>query len=429
MNMDDLEAHFESLKEVFAERTPPGLPDIEFRQARRKRRRALDLATFLVALLVVGGLLVALRPGGSSNLPHLRNDKSTSPPSTVSPESELTSISLPKAYWFNQISVPNGAIVLTGQKASSNTGSTSCVVATLNPHTLKLTRTASESCDDPAILGETVMAVNTNLPDSSEATIRIAVLDPKTGQVSEGPVIMTYGYFSDTRPVMTYGGGQLWIYDVDTTKGPELFQISGSSGRVDDTVAMPALYRPLLAANDDGAWIGNSIEGSPSSALLYRVSPGSSSAVGIVRGSSQYVFWLQGSGNSLWAGIGPVYSDQTIWAFDGSDTRPVFRVPDHGYDATIVVGTQSDGLWTVGPYPALGSRISPGKHSEAVVRIDPRTGKETLVATLPPMVLPLEDAGLVAGQDAFFEGSLFVLEPPFRANGYLGYSTVLRIRI
>jgi hypothetical protein len=276
--------------------------------------------------------------------------------------------------------------------------------------------------------------VNTNVPDSNNATIAISVLDPVSGQVSVGPVVMTYGSFSDTRPVMAYGGGWLWIYDNETTNGAELLQVSESSGQVVDTVPMPILYKPILAANVDGAWIGNSVEGGECAgcgppSTLYHVSPGSAGATVVVPDPTLSVCWLVGDGSDLWVGMGEQHygcAEQTIWRFDGDSPRPVFRVPLTGYEPTTVVGDEADGLWTVVPpsseAPASGS-------NEVVVRIDPDTGRQTVMAALPPIAVPSYDQGLQAGQAVYYDGSLFVLEPPFHANDYLGYSQLLRVSI
>jgi hypothetical protein len=296
----------------------------------------------------------------------------------------------------------------------------------LEPQKLQLEKTSRGSCNDPAIFGETVAEVNAYSPDSNNATIRVVRIDPVTGHVSEGPVVMSYGDYSDTKPVTAYGGGWFWIYDVETTKGPELLQISTSSGRVEDTVTMPKLYRPILAANEDGLWIGNSVEGSEAPDVLYHVTPGSGTATGVVAGTSLNAFWLVASGEDIWAGIGPSFTQQTIWRFDGSDPYPVFRVPDHGYEPTSVVGNEAEGLWTVVPYPPLGTRLVSGPYPQIVIRIDPDSGKETVAATLPRFVLP-DDEGLTTAQAAYFEGSLFVLEPPFDARGYLGYTQLIRV--
>jgi len=341
----------------------------------------------------------------------------------------VTTVTLPSRWWFNQVSASGGRLLLSGEVPStSNSSNSDCVAATFDPQALRIADTTSGSCSDPAIFGETVMEVNADSPvQSNDAAISIGRIDPQTGRMSVGPIVMTYTSLSDTRPEVAYGGGWLWIYDVDTTNGAELLQVSTSSGRVEDMISMPQLYRPILAANDDGLWIGNSIEGSPAPYVLYHVSPGTDAATGVVAGSASSVFWLVGSGEQLWAGIGPSFADQTIWRFDGSDRDPVFRVPDDGYDPTTVVGNESDGLWTVVPYPALISKSASGPYPEDVVRIDPDSGEETVVALLPHMTLPSTDEGLTAQQAVYLRGSLFVLEPPFGGYGYLGYSRLVRV--
>jgi hypothetical protein len=61
-----------------------------------------------------------------------------------------------------------------------------------------------------------------------------------------------------------------------------------------------------------------------------------------------------------------------------------------------------------------------------VVRIDPDSGKERVAATLPRFVLP-DDEALATAQAAYFDGALFILEPPFDARGYLGYTQLIRV--
>jgi hypothetical protein len=120
---------------------------------------------------------------------------------------------------------------------------------------------------------------------------------------------------------------------------------------------------------------------------------------------------------------------ETIWRFDGSDFRPVFEVPDQGYDPDTVIGDESDGLWTMlwqWPPTALPP-TSP--RPQEIVHINPDTGAERVVATLPPLTIPIGQGeyGLLPGQAAVLGESMYLLEPPFRMNGYLGYSTLVRV--
>jgi len=250
---------------------------------------------------------------------------------------------------------------------------------------------------------------------------------------------------------VAYGGGWLWIYDDSTIVSgaekvnisnpgrAELLQVSTSSGQVVDTVSMPVLYRPLMTADNDGLWIGNSVEGgqcsgcSPPSALYY-VSPGSDRAVVAISDSSLIVCWILGSQHHLWAGIGHEKSgctQEVIWRLDGTDFQPVFQVPDQGYDPFTVVGDESDGLWTMQwTHPPTG--ISPTASPQEIVSIDPDTGAERVVATLPTLVVPLsgEYSGLVEGQAAVLDGTLYLLDPPFaQSEQDLGYSTLVRVKL
>jgi hypothetical protein len=320
----------------------------------------------------------------------------------------------------------------------------------MDPQTLDIGSGSEANCNDPAVDGGTVGVVTGYIPHSNNATISIARVDPETGKASVGPVVMTYGDYSDTRPVMAYGGGWLWIYDnstivsgagavnVSNSGTAELLQVSTSSGQIVDAVSAPVLFRPLMAADNDGLWIGNSVEGgvcsgcSPPNALYY-VAPGSGKAVVAIPDNSLIVCWLLGSDDHLWVGIGHESSgcsQETIWRLDGTDFQPVFRVPDQGYNPNTVIGDESDGLWTM-QWTHLPTGVSPTPSPQEIVGINPDTGAERVVATLPALVVPLTDeySGLVQGQAAVLDGFLYLLEPPFVQNGYLGYSTLVRVRL
>ena len=242
---------------------------------------------------------------------------------------------------------------------------------------------------------------------------------------------MTYRSASDTRPVSVAAGSWLWIYDVDSTNGPELLQVSAASGVVVNTVHMPAIYRPVMAANDDGLWLGPSLNSTvPSVAAIYHVGPGSAQAT-VVLGADDSVCWLVASGHDLWAGTGPTCLQQTIRRFRGNDSRVVFAVADHGVEPNTVIGNETDGLWTMQWVPPPSAAIQTSSQlPQEIVRIDPDTGNERVVAHVretPFSNESDESAGLVAGQAAYFRGSLYLLEPPFQQDGYLGYSTLLRV--
>ncbi len=251
---------------------------------------------------------------------------------------------------------------------------------------------------------------------------------------------MVYNHSSTSNDDTALGGGWLWIYDVDTTKGPELLQVSASSGNVVNTVTMPPIYRPIMVANDDGLWLGPSITGGGPAALYYVASrsktanivvPGMIPNAATKRGpTTQSVCWLLASGHTLWSGIGPTCDQQTIRRYNNADQKPVFAVPDHGYDPNDVVGDETHGLWTMQWDPPLGTAIpNATPRPQVIVRIDPDTGAETVAATVPAIVVPQDgdsSLGLLDGQAAYFDGSLYLLEPPF-PGGYSGYASLRRV--
>jgi hypothetical protein len=277
------------------------------------------------------------------------------------------------------------------------------------------------SCGDPLLSGLTVSAVNTYISHSNNATISINTANPTTGRVRHGPVVMTYGSYSDTRPVVAYGSQWIWIYDEDTSFGPEILQVSNQSGDVVDTIPMPALYRPLLAADDGGVWVANSIGGSPASALSY-VAAGSSVPRVVVPDNNVPICWLAASGTSAWvgAGVARACAQETVERFVDDGADPVFATAGVTPPAFTVIGDEANGLWTM-------LWLSPSE--EEIIHIDPDTGSESVIATLPSASLPCyeTDEGLAQGQGVYFNGRLYLLEPPFRKNGYLGYTSIVKV--
>jgi len=363
--------------------------------------------------------------GGSSTPPR----SGTVPTTGASPALPFPSVSLPDADLFDRISTVDGTLLLSGELGSTSTSITpTCVWATVDPATLRLGATIQGNCDDPAASGRTVGAVVSYLPGSNDASVGIATVEPATGGYAVGPQLFTFGDYSDTKVVTAYGGGRLWIYDVATTEGPRLLQVSATTGRLEDVVVMPKLYRPVMAANDAGAWIGNSVGGGSDGETLYRVAPGADAPTVVVPGTA-YAYWLVADPDHLWAGIGPPGATaETFWKFDGLDPVPVMSAPDRGVDPTAVVGDEDEGLWTVQWDPPFTGRFSSAPRAQQVVGIDPDTGAETVVATIPPVPVSIAYAqGLGDGQAAVLGGSLYLLQTPVR--GGLGDATLVRIPV
>jgi len=384
-------------------------------------------------------LCLALSACGRTHVGATSTLSNETPNSTLDQQARINSTVLPTSWWFNSILATTQGPLLSGIVAGT-AGHSSCVVASVGTG-LQVTGIENVNCDSPKLQGEAVAPVVTPIPQSNNATLSIATLDQTTQTVVVGPPVMTFGSGSDTRATWTYASdGSLWVYDVDTTTGPEAIEVS-PSGQVETKASTPQLYRPELAANDEGLWLGNSPEGGCGSQgcpdALYRVAPGSSSALDVLPGNTKTVFWMVGSGARLWLGIGPVFNEQQIWRLDGPDAHLAFTAPDRfgletavsGAPTTSVVGGPLPGLWTVTvvplPVEQPGHPVS-ATSNQVVIRIDPNTGDEHLVAVLQD--IPTSPAvGITGPQLAFSNGWLYVLEPPFHANGYLGYTTIYQV--
>jgi len=400
-------------------------PDALIKEARRlRRRRYLTIGVVLVA--VVGGVTVGFamsQGGGRRNTGSGHSHTTPAAPKAIPPTTagRFPEAVLPSSALFTQISVTSAGLLLTGEtRASFENSKPTCVAAPIDPQSLAVGKLEVGSCDDPLLSGLPIEAVNTPIPHSNNSTISMNTADAGTGQVDHGPGIMTYWSYSDTRPVLASGSRWIWIYDVATTAGPELLQVSAHSGAVVDTIPMPALYRPLLAADDGGVWVANSIEGSPASALSYVVGGASVPRV-VVAATNLPICWLVASGTSAWAGagVGGACAEEVVQRYSDHGTGPVFTAGVTPPSFTVI-GDEANGLWTM-------RWLSPTR--EEIIRIDPDTGSESVVGTLPSSPLPTyeTDEGLLQGQSAYFDGSLYLLEPPFRKNGYVGYTSIVRV--
>jgi hypothetical protein len=413
---------------------PEAEVELLFKEARRRRRRRLHLIGCFVILLASGtSAVLSFGRGGGRAAPG-RSAASThhprTPPSGPRAGSRATtaSITLPHSSWVNNIAVLDGRITLMGQIASSN-GEGACSLASVNLKTLEIGPMSTGSCGDPRLTGEdAVPAVSYDL-DSNNASLAITHVDPHSGAIVTGPAVMTFGHYSDTNPVTAYGPGTLWIYEEAAVNGPEILQVDTASGQVESATPAPQLYRPLLAADDDGLWIGNSLSGSSSPWVLYHLAPGATAVTGVVAGEGKIAFWLTASGHHVWSGIGDTYREQTIWRFDGPGATPAFHTPDQGYDPSGVIGSESEGLWATVPLPTTGYDTTKATRYDAVLSINPNTGAEHVVTKLSPLgTLESEELVDSIGQTGVvFDGSLYLLKPPFRVRGYLGYNELVRV--
>lgn len=398
---------------------PPPVEQLECQVRRRRRNRRVGAGLASIAAMLAGAVISVSLAGRSP-----QSVSVTGPPTPIR-------VTLPADQLVQDISAANGRLLLTGQPL--NPSSALCTAIPVDPNTLALGPTRQGNCDNPSLKGHQVgVVVAQGSSRGFDSTVKVATANPVTGKTSLGPVLFSYADSSSSRPVWVYGGNWLWIYDVDTPNGPEVVQVSASTGQRQSTVAMPKLYRPVLAANDDGLWAGDSIEGGGAGIdTLYQVAPGAHEATPVIPGTA-VVRWLVAAGHEAWVGTSqPGGTAQEIWRFDGPAHTQALRVPESGFNPTTVIGDQADGLWTMQWQPPLGPQTPQGSRNQQIIRIDPNTGSEQVAATLPAVPIPAGAGayGLLEGQATVLDGAVYLLEPPFRANGYQGYNTLVRIPV
>lgn len=387
-----------------------------------RRRRALRFGLGLAVVVAgVGVGIAASQSGGGGRAGHHAAARPVGPKAAVPPVAapKPPGVPLPSSALFTQIAVTGNGLLLSGQTSATAGGKTPvCVAATVNPASLTLGPLQTGSCGDPLLYGQTVETVNTPIVGTNNETLSIDTADPATGQVSDGPTVITYGSYSDTRPVIAQGSRWVWIYDVETTNGPELLQVSAQSGELVDTIAMPELYRPFLAADDGGVWVANSQNASPVAPALSYVAAGAS-APRVVESGPLPICWLTAAGTSAWVGAGlqGACAKETTERFADSGPSAVYSTPG-GALPLSVIGDEADGLWTFQWSPT----------GQEILSIDPDTGSESVAATVPAVPQPeFTDQGLAPGQGVYFDGAIYLLEPPFRLDGYIGYSSLVRV--
>jgi hypothetical protein len=137
----------------------------------------------------------------------------------------VTALTLPfGGLVFDSVQPAGGELLVSG---SSGRG---CVWVTVDPASLAA-KASHGSCLRPPLTEHAFAPVVIPNSRSQWQSVRIEHIG---AQVSYGPVVMRYQDSSDTRPMWTYGPGSLWLYDVDTERGPEVLRFSSLTGRLDD---------------------------------------------------------------------------------------------------------------------------------------------------------------------------------------------------
>jgi hypothetical protein len=301
----------------------------------------------------------------------------------------VASLWLPAGGTFSSVQPAGSALFLNGF-ADRGPG---CIWATADPQRMRMLRTHRGSCASEA-----------RASGRLTPSIVYALRSPWQEVVlSNGSVVFRYQDFSDTKPVWTVGAGSLWIYDVNTDKGPEAVRVSLASGRIVQRTSMPKLYRPALAANEDGLWLtattSGGVGGGPQP--LLHVAPGARHAVVVHRGG-RAALWILAHGHSVWMEQIAGTLHTSLWRFDGPSGSAHLLLPKADFIAAAAV-------WGAGSIWAAGTGVRCA--DEHVFRIDPATGRTTRVASVPTG--SCEPLGGDPQGITFTGGAVYFLDPPW----------------
>lgn len=411
------------------------------KQARLPRRVQYSTGLLVCAYLLVGAV-------SASFAGYVAADGAAG---SATPPSSVTSITFPvvappgsDSSYSGTLGVLDGQVMVGDDTSSFLTGSNGrlpvqrnvCRLAVLQPEPLRLQSDSSTSCDNPSLAGQPVVPITSVEPGGNTGDVRISVRT-RSGGYRLGPVVMDYGNYSDTRPEWTHGGGYLWIFDAAVPTNSEVLRISESTSAVLSRVRLPWSARVLLAADDDGLWIGQSPEGGWQKGevlpLIEFVGDHASAPVVALRSPEPLnggrVDWLVASGHTAIAAISEPH-DTAVSAIDtfsapampprtvetGSAWEPSSIGEGPADSPPVIEGSDADLL---AAKPGWHGQFSGTPTSESVIGIDPRTGSDSRIASLRG--LPAAD--FVAY--VLYKRALYLLA---HANGD-GTATLYRVQV
>jgi hypothetical protein len=422
-------------------RDPP-VPEIEvlIKQARRRqRRRQARVAAMLLALVGFGlgiGFGFFGNGGGGGRPTERAGDAGAggaSSATNLATARVIASASFATARY--ELSVQRGKIAVTH---ASGWPGLACRL--LSARTLRMVA-VDRRCAVPSNLPRGIVVDDRALGDE----IKVRVRNPATGKTKRSPTLMTLQNWNWAHSGAVQGDGAYWIYEL----GPfghrsSLIEVSASAGKVVERFSVPAGEDPFMAVDADGFWITQSGYGGSScarSCTLWHVAPGSDRLVA-QRSLGARTQWLIASGHSIYADVLASVRHhgftQTIWRLAGGAARVAYRTPatllpstDFGIDTGYVVtGNPREGFFTM---TQLGRGRTPDGVGDCdtaapirLVRIDPATGAQSYVATLPR-----RDAGaaldchLYGYQAVLDDGAFYVLAG--QVNNYPDYTQVVRL--
>lgn len=214
------------------------------------------------------------------------------------------------------------------------------VALLVNPRTLKFSPTQCDSLPIGEDVGiEQIRYGGLNqLGDCVPATIGVRAVVGSAGAASTpvGPVLFRFaGLCSWTEPDTAYTGSSLWVYDCTTgADGNEgtAIELSGKTGALQTSVAMPSVCMTTFGADDAGMVVGSfDLSGS-----IYFVPTAGRAATVRLRSAGRLV-WAVGVGDDLYidissasAGCAPIACG--VWRLRGS------ALPGHPVSTDTALG-------------------------------------------------------------------------------------------
>ena len=400
---------------------PPAEADVLIEEARRRQRRRWRVGTALVVMALVGVSLAYVAGGFGGNGPKAASLGSAHPGGPAvgqsSSKGSVPAISEAGVMPASEISVDDGLIaVMSGSGAS-------CSTKLLNPRSLQAVRSV-DSCPAQGTKDDVVASLGRfNLQQ-----IRVMATNPKTGQKSLGPLVLSVQAWDWNHSTVAEGNGAVWIYGLAESSGPSpLLEVSTATGRVLHRFSVAAGGDPYLFVDDDGAWITPSAWGGSSctgSCTLWHVAPGSDRLVA-VRQLGVRTQWLMDSGHSIYADVLTGVAGewlQTIWRLDGPDATVAYKTQATLLPSTdftlqtgyVVLGNAQQGYFTLSENgtstipPAIGDCDTSAPIR--VVRIDPATGKQSYVGAIPRSIAGAQlDCHLGENQGVYYDGAFYAL--------------------
>lgn len=299
---------------------------------------------------------------------------------TASASATVTTTTLPGNLGLRAFAANATGIYATGtiQEGAGIAGN--CDLAPVTTHPLGIGQPTIRSCTDPALWAEPVAPVETMHDPGTYDTLRIA--RRVKGSIRLGPALATYQLDSGSAPVDAYGDGLLWIYEQQAADGPTIFEVSKATGDLLASVRAPRLTRPLLVADDDGAWLVPAGSfGAVNDVALYHVAPRSGGVVpALTLPGYRFGFaaWVAATGHRVAADfcVRPVTPTScAMYGFTGPNARPTFHRgrPPGSAGFAYAVG---------GPHAVYVIARATSQTRWAVVRVDASTGVASTIASV-----------------------------------------------